>query len=101
MSDAPLALPHGCDGMALAIADPRVALRYLPRFREYGIAVVDSSSIQEISHCPFCGEKLPGSLRDEFFDALDELELEIDDPALPARFASDAWWRERDPDGGG
>jgi len=79
--------------MTVAIADPRVPLVYLPRFREYGLRVAGTSAIDEIHFCPFCGMRLPGSLRDAFFDELEALDLEPEDPALPDRFHSDAWWK--------
>lgn len=44
-------------------------------------------AIQEIYYCPFCGAKLPGSVRDAFFDELEALDLEIEDPALPDEFS--------------
>lgn len=48
-----------------------------------------------IDHCPWCGEKLPTSLRDEFFDRLEELGLEPNDLDVPLDLRSDAWWRIR------
>jgi hypothetical protein len=81
--------------MRRAVTDPRVAVTYLPRFREYGLLVDGGPGLQLIAHCPWCGDKLPDSLRDEFFERLEELGLEPDDPDLPLDFRSDAWWRLR------
>ena len=67
---------------------------YNPKFREYGVRVLDggSSSI-EIIFCPWCGQHLPGSLRDAWFAKLDELNLEPEDRSIPEELFSDAWWK--------
>ncbi len=72
-----------------------VAVSYIPKFREYGIWILDGgTSKQDIHHCPWCGKKLPSSLRDEWFDKLDELGFEEpDDPGVPDAMRSEAWWR--------
>jgi hypothetical protein len=91
MSDDP---PHLCEGMARALADPDIPLVYNDKFREYGITILDGgSSVMLIEYCPFCGAKLPGSLRDEWFNRLDELGLEPESPELPLDMRSGAWWR--------
>jgi hypothetical protein len=87
--------PHACDGMALALEDPRVPLEYLPEYREYGLRVAGSPAFQIIEHCPWCGSALPPSLRDEYFDRLDAMGMEPGDADVPADFASDAWWKRR------
>lgn len=74
----------------------RVQITYVPKFREYGIDVEDSSAFQVIDFCPWCGAKLPDSLRDRFFDLIEGMGA--DDPLdsdLPIDFRRDAWWRVR------
>ena len=84
--------------MARALDDPETPLTYAVVFREYGLLLDDGgSSYLLISHCPFCGTALPGSLRDAWFDALDELGLEPDDPGVPPEMQSDTWWRCLEP----
>jgi hypothetical protein len=91
MSDGP---PHLCEDMVRALADPDVPLVYNDKLREYSILIQDGgSSVAVIEFCPFCGVKLPGSLRDEWFDRLDQLSLEPDSPELPLDMRSGAWWR--------
>lgn len=93
MSDGP---PHLCEGMERALADPDIPLVYNDKFREYGIAIQDGgSSVVIIEFCPFSGTKLPESLRDEWFDRLDQLGLEPDSPELPLDMRSGAWWRRK------
>jgi uncharacterized protein DUF6980 len=81
--------------MAVALQDPRVPIVYLSKFREYGISIDDGSVLQGIDYCPWCGEKLPDSLRDQFFEHLAGMGLELDSADLPVHFRSDAWWRLR------
>jgi hypothetical protein len=71
------------------------ALIYIPKFREYGIRVLNGgSAFQEIQFCPWCGKKLLPSLRDEWFSRLEKLNLDPDDPKVPKDFLSNAWWKK-------
>jgi hypothetical protein len=93
VSDDP---PHLCAGLAHALADPDIPLVYNDLFREYSIPIQEGgSSFMLIEFCPFCGTKLPESLRDEWFDRLDHLGLEPGSPELPLDMRSGAWWRRR------
>ena len=85
--------PHLCDDMAWALEDEDNGLLYIPEVREYGYASTVDSSYYVIDHCPFCGARLPGGLRTEWFERLEALGLEpIDD--LPEPLQSDRWWRD-------
>jgi len=85
-------LPHACEGMAQAVEDARVPVVYLPKFREFGLAV-DDHVIQAIEYCPWCAAQLPTSLRGEYFERLDQLGLEPESSEVPLDLRSDAWWR--------
>ena len=89
-------LPHACELMAMAVDEPRLPLRYLAKYREYCIDYDGGPVIQVIEYCPFCGAQLPASLRDEWFDRLDELGLESDSPDVPDDMRDDRWWRDAD-----
>jgi len=90
--------PHPCDGMARALDDLSIPLAYNDKFREHSIPIQDGgSSVAIIQFCPFCGAKLPDSLRDEWFERLDQLGLEPDSPELPLDLRSGAWWRRTRP----
>ncbi len=85
---------HCCDEMRDRLDDNETAIRYSPKFREYGIPVLDGGdSFITIQFCPWCGTSLPKSLRTEWFDRLERLRLDIDDPAVPAALLTDEWWR--------
>jgi hypothetical protein len=44
---------------------PDALIAYSPRFHEYGIIIHDGgSSVSRIEFCPWCGSRLPESLRD-------------------------------------
>lgn len=68
---------------------------YVKKFDEYGIKIMDggSSSIK-IEFCPWCGERLPESKRDEWFDELEKLG--INDPwteKVPDKYLTDEWYK--------
>lgn len=85
---------HCCAEMNRHLIEGEVAVRYIGKFREYGILILDGgSSLQEIRFCPWCMCGLPMSLRDEWFEQVDALGLEPDSPDLPERYKTDAWWR--------
>jgi len=87
-----------CDEIRNHLAENEVAISYEPRFRNYGIKILDGgSAVQEISFCPWCGSKLPKDLTDELSEIVfDELNLDgFDDPRLPEEFKSDEWWKKR------
>lgn len=88
-------LPHGCEAMQRAVLDDRVPLVYVGRFREFGLLVDGGPVVDTIEYCPWCGERLPRSLRDEYFDLLEDLGLEVEDTEVPLELRSDAWWRMR------
>ncbi|MDM8532019.1 hypothetical protein QUF63_12680 [Anaerolineales bacterium HSG25] len=86
---------HCCKEMEFHLQEGEVALLYLPKFREYGIQILDGgSSFQEIYYCPWCGKKLPSSLRDQWFNQIEALGHEWGDEDIPAKYLSSEWWRE-------
>lgn len=92
---------HCCEFMDMFLQDQKMPLKYYPIAREYGITLKHSSAVQLLVYCPWCGVKLPESLRDKYFDILKveydiEPELDIqDDPNIPEEFKSDSWWKMR------
>ena len=86
-------LPHQCDDMRTACEDPRTPLHYAPRVREFGIEVQDSWAQRTLEYCPWCGQRLPTSLRDAWCDRIFALGFEIIDEDIPAPYDSDEWWK--------
>ena len=76
------------------LREGETAIRYEAKFREYGISVLDGgSSTIQILFCPWCGQKLPGSLRESWFEILESKNLELGDPTIPEDMLSEAWWK--------
>ncbi len=73
---------------------PDCLVSYLPKFREFGIIIHDGgeSSIR-IDYCPWCGARLPESLRDEWYDRLDALGLEHESNEIPQSLLTEKWWQ--------
>ena len=87
-------LPHACLQMRTSVEDPRLPVEYHERVREYVIPAYEPSSmVMELLWCPWCGERLPESLRDELGDRLEALDLSIFDEDIPAEYKTDEWWR--------
>jgi RHS repeat-associated protein len=80
-----------CEDMHDAIAQG-VAIVYIPKFREYGIRILDGgTSFKVIIFCPWCGAQLPASLRDLWLSEVERLGFEPDSVSLPSRFKTDTW----------
>lgn len=87
---------HCCKEMERLLAVGEVAMVYVPKFREYGIRVLDGgSSFQVIKYCPWCGSELPGSLRNKWIEELERMNLEPDSPDLPKEYLSEEWWTKK------
>ena len=84
--------PHLCETMALLLERGERVVTYSDRFREYGIPYGDAS-YQTLLYCPWCGTRLPESLRDDWFARLEALGLEPSDPSIPEELATGEWWR--------
>jgi hypothetical protein len=76
------------------ISGDDVPIIYIRKFREFGLKIIDGgTSFQKIAYCPWCGRKLPESLRSKWFCRIEEMGLEPDDQTLPESMRSDAWWK--------
>lgn len=79
------------------IDNPDIIIKYIPKFDEYEIPVYDGgSSMIEIKYCPGCGEKLPESKRDLWFETLEKLKINVDsEDDIPEEFKSNKWYCSR------
>ena len=80
--------------------NPMLLVGYSAITREYGLVLRDAdiAQLELINNCPWCGVTLPAGLRDEFFDVLEELGHEnplSDWDAIPEKFKSAEWWKEK------
>lgn len=81
--------------------DQRVQIFYSPQMREYYIPLKKSLAVQCIFYCPWCGKKLPESVRNEYYDIIEnEYKIDItpdmeEEKNFPKDFLSDEWWKQR------
>jgi len=69
---------------------------FVSKFREYGLKIFDGgTSYLEIHFCPWCGSRLPDSLREEWFDRLDSLNIDPAVDGIPEDFLSDLWFSKK------
>jgi hypothetical protein len=88
---------HCCDAMTSLLREGKVALRYLAKFREYGVLMKRGGPIvQLISYCPWCGRKLPSSLRSLWFARVTSLGLDPYSRKLPSSYMDGSWWLDTD-----
>ena len=97
---------HCCDMMKELLEENKVAIGYSKKFRSYYIDLKTSkNACQDIYYCPWCGNKLPKDLIDEYEKEVSKILgidieevnlLEItDNPAVSSEFKSDEWWKKR------
>jgi hypothetical protein len=87
-------LKYCCEQLVKQLENQELGLVYISKFREFGIRYFDGgSSFQEIQFCPWCGCKLPPSLRDDWFDKIEMLGFDLGDEGIPAQMNTDEWWR--------
>jgi hypothetical protein len=71
-------------------------IMYVKKFNEYNLKIMDGgNSSVKIDFCPWCGEELPESKRDEWFDELEKLG--IHDPwnePIPDKYQTDEWYKK-------
>jgi hypothetical protein len=69
-------------------------IHYDNRYEQYDLILSDDGEIrmlQKIDFCPWCGTKLPLSLRDRWFDELEALGIDAMIDPVPEPYRSSAW----------
>lgn len=78
--------------MAWALRSPDVTIRYAADFREYSVAISDGGTSGLVfKACPFCGQLLPPSKREDYFAELERRDLEVFEETL-TDMQDDSWW---------
>lgn len=74
---------------------PDCLVEYVDHLREYGLIIHDggTSSLQ-IRFCPWCGARLPETLRDRWFEELARRGIDPWEDEIPESFRSSAWWAD-------
>jgi hypothetical protein len=82
-----------CEAMTRAVVSDDIPLRYIAKFREFGISVLDGgTSYIRVSACPWCGGALPDSLRDDWFSELRRRGIDPATDAIPPEFTDERWY---------
>lgn len=67
-------IDKNCDIHNNCFECPDTLIYYNEKFDEFGIIIHDGGeSYVNINFCPWCGERLPESKRDRWFDELEQL----------------------------
>ncbi|MBC9715220.1 hypothetical protein H9Y04_21955 [Streptomyces sp. TRM66268-LWL] len=81
-----------CDRHGDPFACPDALVAFSAKFQEYGLIIHDSgTSTITIGFCPWCGEHLPASQRDRWFDELERRGVDPAEDEVPAEFQDDRW----------
>ncbi|WP_174410666.1 DUF6980 family protein [Desulfovibrio psychrotolerans] len=81
--------------------DVRINLSYDEIFREYYIKLRGTNARQGILYCPWCGEKLPRSVRDVYYQIIEKEcgeNFDIRTDSIPERVSKPNWWLDLDED---
>jgi hypothetical protein len=67
---------------------------YIEKFDEYGLKIYDggNSSIL-IEYCPWCGQNLPKSKRDKWFDEIEALGINPWREDVPEKYKNGSWFK--------
>jgi hypothetical protein len=69
---------------------------YSQKFDEYGLKIMDGgNSSLLVAFCPWCGERLPESRREEWFDAIEKLGINPWTEEIPKRYQTDEWYKDK------
>jgi len=80
--------------MNFLLHEKKVQIGYVDKHREYYIQA-NGCAIQIMEYCPWCGQKLPLSLRDKWFDELEKLGYdEPFDQNIPIEYTTSVWWKK-------
>ncbi|MGV3616456.1 MAG: DUF6980 family protein [Fimbriimonas sp.] len=78
-----------------------ILVEFDPPLREWGIQIPNSMGGGTVvfQHCPWCGVKLPNSLREVCYDELRAMSESGEDVPewedRPPEYTTSRWWRER------
>jgi hypothetical protein len=85
-----------CAQMRDAIDDDDNPIDYTPKFREVGVRVLDGGSSHIVlAFCPWCGNRLPSSLRNEWFAELERRHIDPHGKNVPPSFLDERWYKQR------
>ncbi|MEV6028376.1 hypothetical protein [Streptomyces sp. NPDC052036] len=81
-----------CERHDDAFTCPDALILFTARFQEYGLVVHDGGTASiGIDFCPWCGQRLPESQRDRWFEELESRAIDPWSDGIPAEFQDDRW----------
>ncbi|MFE6697015.1 DUF6980 family protein [Streptomyces sp. NPDC057718] len=81
-----------CDQHDTPSTCPDALIRFSARFQEYGLVIHDGgASTLGIDFCPWCGQRLPESQRDRWFDELERRGIDPWEDPIPPEFQDEGW----------
>ena len=84
-----------CDDLFEFLLEGKLALAYSDQFRELQMFNKHYQWVQTLHFCPWCGQKRPASLHDEWIKRIEEGGVEIsEDGEVPSPYNSDKWWKD-------
>lgn len=87
-----------------AVRDENSPIVCRGRHREFGVRILGGpdgrpgEAIDLFTYCPFTGRRLPSSLRDLWFDRLEDLGCDPADGNVPGEHETEAWWSSTEQD---
>lgn len=76
-----------CETHSDVHACPDAPVVFDARSREYGLIVRDGATASvEVAYCPWCGRRLPGARRDQWFDEPEARGIDPAEDEIPAEF---------------
>lgn len=89
-----------CDRHDDVTACPDALVGFIAKFQEYGLIVHDGgTSSVRIHFCPWCGQRLPESQRDRWFDELERRGIDPWEDEVPAELQDGSWLASPSPEG--
>lgn len=83
-----------CDTLRTMLDRDEGFVKYDEVFNEYYLIVPAAEEVRQvIFYCPWCGDKLPESLRDRWFDEVMETYGSTSSSHIDPKYHSDRWWR--------
>jgi hypothetical protein len=84
-----------CKQLEFAIGESDIPIDYVAKFREAGVRVMDGGTSKiTFVFCPWCGCRLPASLRDAWFEELSKRGIDPAVDEIPPEFSDDRWFRD-------
>ena len=91
--DLARAVEESCDRHPDRFDCPDALVDYNAKLREYGLIIHDGgTSVIAIAYCPWCGTRLPESLRERWYTELRERGIDPWEDKIPEEYSDARWY---------